>query len=175
MPRRSSRRSPGEPEWPLRVIVVGHNPSEKAWELGHYYGNPSNRMWKLLSSAGIVPPDFTASDDDVCPITSGVGFTDVVCNTRSIQVCSMHTECPFTVYVGAGGGRRRATGVGLYHRERVFYSTHVLWSRSTHLRACENSRRQFSSVRKKRSREVSSLRRLISYVPVSRHKYSRHP
>ncbi|CAM9171198.1 unnamed protein product [Pylaiella littoralis] len=70
-------RSPGEPEWPLRVIIIGHNPSEKAWELGHYYGNPSNRMWKLLSSTGIVPSDFTASDDDLCPITSGVGFTDV--------------------------------------------------------------------------------------------------
>ncbi|CAM9201332.1 unnamed protein product [Ectocarpus sp. 6 AP-2014] len=70
-------RSPGEPEWPLRLIIVGHNPSEKAWELGHYYGNPSNRMWKLLSSAGIIPPGFTASNDEDCPITSGVGFTDV--------------------------------------------------------------------------------------------------
>eukprot|EP00903_Cladosiphon_okamuranus_P009101 g8699.t1 len=70
-------RSPGEPEWPLRVIIVGHNPSEKAWELGHYYGNPSNRMWKLLSAAGIVPPNFNASNDDDCPITCGVGFTDV--------------------------------------------------------------------------------------------------
>lgn len=73
-----SSRSSGEPEWPLRVIIVGHNPSEKAWELGHYYGNPSNRMYKLLSTAGIIPPDFTASNDGDCPITSGVGFTDVV-------------------------------------------------------------------------------------------------
>lgn len=70
-------RSPGEPEWPLRLIIVGHNPSEKAWELGHYYANPSNRMWKLLSAAGIVPPAFAASDDDDCPISCGVGFTDV--------------------------------------------------------------------------------------------------
>eukprot|EP00752_Nemacystus_decipiens_P005251 g4765.t1 len=70
-------RSPGELEWPLRLIIIGHNPSEKAWELGHYYGNPSNRMWKLLSAAGIVPPNFTASNDDDCPITCGVGFTDV--------------------------------------------------------------------------------------------------
>ncbi|CAM9809556.1 unnamed protein product [Ectocarpus fasciculatus] len=70
-------RSPGEPEWPLRLIIIGHNPSDKAWELGHYYGNPSNRMWKLLSGAGIIPPGFTASNDQDCPITSGVGFTDV--------------------------------------------------------------------------------------------------
>lgn len=79
--RRSSPRSPGEPEWPLRVIIVGHNPSEKAWELGHYYGNPTNKMWKLLSTTGIVPPGFTASNDDDCPIASGVGFTDVVRTT----------------------------------------------------------------------------------------------
>ena len=71
-------RSPGQPEWPLRLIVVGHNPSEKAWELGHYYANPSNRMWKLLATADIVPASFTASNDDDCPITCGVGFTDVV-------------------------------------------------------------------------------------------------
>ncbi|CAN0126415.1 unnamed protein product [Ascophyllum nodosum] len=70
-------RSPGQPEWPLRLIVVGHNPSEKAWELGHYYANPSNRMWKLLATADIVPASFTASNDDDCPITCGVGFTDV--------------------------------------------------------------------------------------------------
>lgn len=74
----SSGRSPGEPEWPLRLLIVGHNPSEKAWELGHYYANPSNKMWKLLTAAGIVPTGFTASDDDKCPITSGVGFTDLV-------------------------------------------------------------------------------------------------
>lgn len=74
---------------------MGHNPSEKAWELGHYYANPSNRMWKLLSAAGIVPTRFVASNDDDCPIQCGVGFTDVVrmvwfcvCFlTRSLLVC----------------------------------------------------------------------------------------
>lgn len=28
---------------PLRLIIVGHNPSEHAWKSGHYYSNPSNR------------------------------------------------------------------------------------------------------------------------------------
>ncbi|CAM9614164.1 unnamed protein product [Discosporangium mesarthrocarpum] len=70
-------RSPGEPEWPLRLIIVGHNPSERAWEEGHYYANPSNRMWKLLSAAGIIPEGFKAENDGDCPVTCGVGFTDL--------------------------------------------------------------------------------------------------
>ncbi|CAM9187365.1 unnamed protein product [Sphacelaria rigidula] len=70
-------KSPEEPEWPLRLIIVGHNPSDTAWQQGHYYANPSNRMYKLLATAKIIPVGFTASDDDRCPITCGVGFTDV--------------------------------------------------------------------------------------------------
>jgi len=27
---------------PLRMIIVGHNPSEHAWSSGHYYSNPGN-------------------------------------------------------------------------------------------------------------------------------------
>lgn len=39
---------PGVPEKlgvnPLRLIIIGHNPSEHAWSTGHFYSNPSNRM-----------------------------------------------------------------------------------------------------------------------------------
>ena len=38
---------PGLPEKlrdrPLRLVIVGHNPSAHAWSSGHYYSNPSNR------------------------------------------------------------------------------------------------------------------------------------
>ena len=68
----------GSPEIPLRLILVGHNPSAAAWRDGHYYSNPSNRMWRLLSGAGIIPANFTALDDDKCPATCGIGFTDLV-------------------------------------------------------------------------------------------------
>lgn len=85
-PHRSSsnttRRSPGEPEWPLRLIIIGHNPSDTAWQQGHYYANPSNRMYKLLATAKIIPVGFSATDDDKCPIMCGVGFTDVVSTVR---------------------------------------------------------------------------------------------
>jgi len=40
---------------PLRLIIVGHNPSEHAWRTGHYYSNPNNRMWPLLIASGIAP------------------------------------------------------------------------------------------------------------------------
>lgn len=40
---------------PLRLIIVGHNPSEHAWSSGHYYSNPSNRMWSILIVTGIAP------------------------------------------------------------------------------------------------------------------------
>ncbi|KAM3577730.1 hypothetical protein VYU27_000274 [Nannochloropsis oceanica] len=67
----------GSPEIPLRLILVGHNPSAAAWRDGHYYSNPSNRMWRLLSGAGIIPANYTALDDDKCPATCGIGFTDL--------------------------------------------------------------------------------------------------
>jgi TDG/mug DNA glycosylase family protein len=68
----------GNPERPLRLILVGHNPSAAAWSAGHYYANPSNRMWSLLGGAGIIPADFSALDDGRCPAMCGIGFTDLV-------------------------------------------------------------------------------------------------
>lgn len=38
---------------------VGHNPSEYAHHVGHFYGNPSNRMFPILISTGIAPPGAT--------------------------------------------------------------------------------------------------------------------
>ena len=67
-------------ERPLKMLIVGHNPSCQSWNKGHYYANPSNRMWPLLANAGIVPSGFRAADDQRCPAECGIGFTDVMCN-----------------------------------------------------------------------------------------------
>ena len=64
-------------ERPLKLLIVGHNPSKQSWARGHYYANPSNRMWPLLVAAGIVPPGFTSESDVICPSELGIGFTDV--------------------------------------------------------------------------------------------------
>jgi hypothetical protein len=62
----------------LRLIIVGHNPSFKSWNKGHYYANPSNRMWHLLTTSGIVPSHFSSFNDIDCPSACGIGFTDLM-------------------------------------------------------------------------------------------------
>eukprot|EP00887_Chlorella_sp_A99_P004909 scaffold4.g4909.t1 len=63
---------------PLRLIIVGHNPSETAWRQGHYYANSSNHLWRILGETGIAPwPAPAPVDDDRLPAEAGVGFTDV--------------------------------------------------------------------------------------------------
>eukprot|EP00803_Ostreobium_quekettii_P001391 evm.model.scf_794.2 EVM.evm.TU.scf_794.2 scf_794:37497-41914(+) len=65
-------------DFPLRLVIVGHNPSAHAWASGHYYSNPGNRMWPILCSTGIAPPTVTGpEDDDRMAAEAGVGFTDV--------------------------------------------------------------------------------------------------
>eukprot|EP01036_Dinobryon_divergens_P026111 gene26111-34719_t len=70
--------SPFQLENVLRLLIVGHNPSEKSWQRGHYYANPANRMWNLLRVANIVPSTFIHENDVDCPSECGVGFTDLM-------------------------------------------------------------------------------------------------
>ncbi|EQC29435.1 hypothetical protein SDRG_12897 [Saprolegnia diclina VS20] len=72
------------PDVALRLLIVGHNPSENAWQSGFSYSNPSNRMWKLLmgdfhgqSWPGVLPPDWTMADQNAMPHELGVGFSDL--------------------------------------------------------------------------------------------------
>lgn len=49
-----------------------------AGQTGHYYSNPSNRLWPILITTGIAPPEVRGpEDDDIMPAAAGVGFTDV--------------------------------------------------------------------------------------------------
>ena len=65
---------------PLRLLVVGHNPSAHAWATGHYYSNPSNWMWKILPESGIAPAWVRGCEaDDRLPDEAGIGFVDVGC------------------------------------------------------------------------------------------------
>lgn len=40
------------PERRLRLVFIGHNPSDHAWASGHFYSNPSNNFFKLLRNSG---------------------------------------------------------------------------------------------------------------------------
>ena len=81
-PANATASEPGVPEKlgqePLRLILVGHNPSAHAWQSGHYYSNPSNRLWPILIKTGIAPPGAKGPESDDCmPHEVGVGFSDV--------------------------------------------------------------------------------------------------
>lgn len=79
----------------LRLLIVGHNPSEFAWKKGHYYANPNNWMWRILIETGIADKRFvfSANEDWLMPGKCGVGFTDVgsgVPGTKSGSFSSKH-------------------------------------------------------------------------------------
>jgi hypothetical protein len=48
------------PETPLKLLVIGHNPSHHSWGSGYSYSNPSNNFWKLLVKGSIIPQHWTA-------------------------------------------------------------------------------------------------------------------
>jgi hypothetical protein len=86
----------------LQLIIVGHNPSNQSYIDGHFYSNPSNRMWRLLKDALIVPPYYSAVDDEICPIFEGIGFTDLLCGVPDSKSCrfsdaEMHS-CKFDLF-----------------------------------------------------------------------------
>src|SRR3954468_18596736 len=60
-----------------RVLFVGINPGIRSAEIGHHFGGYSNRFWKLLFEAGLVPTPMTADDDTRLP-EWGYGVTNLV-------------------------------------------------------------------------------------------------
>ena len=59
MPRLKDRLAPD-----LRVMFVGINPGVRSALSGHHFAGYSNRFWKLLFDAGLVPEAITYKDDD---------------------------------------------------------------------------------------------------------------
>jgi len=61
----------------LRILFVGINPGLRSAEIGHHYAGPSNRFWKLLFDAELVPVPLTSWDDWQLP-KYGYGLTNVI-------------------------------------------------------------------------------------------------
>jgi G:T/U-mismatch repair DNA glycosylase len=68
----------------LKILLVGHNPSTHVWANGWAYGNPTNRMWKLLTgelgkatSDGILPKGLPFESQNRMPQDYGVGLTSI--------------------------------------------------------------------------------------------------
>ena len=66
----------------LDILFIGINPGTRSAEVGHHYAGPSNRFWKLLNEAKLVPCVVTYQDDWRLP-EWGLGLTNVVSRTTS--------------------------------------------------------------------------------------------
>lgn len=61
----------------MRVLFVGINPGVRSALTGHHFAGFSNRFWKLLYDAKLVPEPITYADDDRLP-EWGFGITNIV-------------------------------------------------------------------------------------------------
>jgi len=61
----------------VRVLFVGINPGVRSALTGHHFAGFSNRFWKLLYDARLVPEPVTFVDDERLP-EWGYGITNVV-------------------------------------------------------------------------------------------------
>ena len=61
----------------VRVLFVGINPGVRSALTGHHFAGYSNRFWKLLHEAGLVPRPVTCEDDVRLP-DWGYGITNLV-------------------------------------------------------------------------------------------------
>lgn len=61
----------------VRILFVGINPGLRSASLGHHFAGSSNRFWKVLYGAGLVPEPITYLDDWRLP-SLGLGLTNIV-------------------------------------------------------------------------------------------------
>ena len=61
----------------VKVLFVGINPGIRSAEVGHHFAGYSNRFWKLLYDAALVPVPLTYHDDWRLP-EWGFGLTNIV-------------------------------------------------------------------------------------------------
>ena len=62
---------------PVRVLLVGINPGIRSSQVGHHFAGPSNRYWKLLYDARLVPEPIGFADDLRLP-EWGFGITNLI-------------------------------------------------------------------------------------------------
>ncbi len=64
----------------LDLVFVGINPGETSARLGHYYANPGNAFWRVLSASPLVSRTVSPTDDASLAAATPcrIGFTDVV-------------------------------------------------------------------------------------------------
>ena len=66
----------------LSILFVGINPGLRSVEVGHHYAGTSNRFWKLLYEAKLVPDRMTCQDDGHL-LAYGYGLTNLIARPTS--------------------------------------------------------------------------------------------
>jgi double-stranded uracil-DNA glycosylase len=61
----------------VRVLFVGINPGIRSAQVGHHFAGHSNRFWKLLYDARLIPEPIGAEEDGRLP-EWGYGITNLV-------------------------------------------------------------------------------------------------
>lgn len=66
------------PQHPLRLIFIGHNPSDRSWDQCAPYAHGSNLFWKLLAESNLAPQSLCQPTSFLAlPMTVGIGFIDL--------------------------------------------------------------------------------------------------
>ncbi len=74
----------------LSILFVGINPGLRSSDIGHHYAGHSNRFWKLLFDAGLIPSPMTYRDDGRL-LEYGYGLTNLVAKpTAGLHNLSQH-------------------------------------------------------------------------------------
>ncbi len=69
----------------LSILFVGINTGLRSAEVGHHFAGPSNRFWKLLFDASLIPFAMTYQDDWQLP-EFGYGLTNLIARpTAGVQ------------------------------------------------------------------------------------------
>lgn len=69
----------------MRLLFVGHNPSQKSWELTAPYAHPSNYFWKIMRVANFAPVEMCeASLFSEFPARFRIGFADLFVTMGSV-------------------------------------------------------------------------------------------
>jgi TDG/mug DNA glycosylase family protein len=66
----------------LKVLFVGINPGLWSGATGRHFGNPGNRLWRVLHEAGFTPRRLLPSDADEL-LALGYGITNLVARTTA--------------------------------------------------------------------------------------------
>lgn len=61
----------------LKILFIGYNPGVRSALTGHHFAGYSNRFWKLLYAAGLVPL-LIKPEDDRGILQYGLGITNIV-------------------------------------------------------------------------------------------------